>query len=254
MTRYRITFLISVFVALALLPAVSQAQSVSRLWAFTPKAGAGPAVAEAIRAHVAFRDGLGDPWDWDIYEVEVGEETGKFYAASWNHSWPDFDAYDAWDNGPAAGTHFQATVAPLLEDVSNEIMRSNPDIVKLPTDPNYVPTLLNVTDFYLIPGKQMAFSEAIKKIHEAIVAADMPFYYSSDTRETGGTGPIFSIAGWGQSWADFADPDPSMEQAMVQQYGEEEAMEIFTAFSEAVHHWDSFVVRYRPDLSSARGM
>ena len=254
MRRYRFAFPVLALLALALLPTSSRAQSVSRIWSFTPKAGAGPAVAEAIRAHTDHRDALGDPWDWDIYEVAVGEETGKFYAASWNHSWADFDAYDAWANGPAASAHFQATVAPLLEKVSNEVTRANEEIAKLPADPNYVPTLINVTDFYLMPGKQMAFNQALRKIHEAIVAADMPFYYSSDSREAGGSGPVVAIASWGRSWADFADPDTSMEAVMIQHYGEEEAMEIFSAFGGSVHHWENFIVRYRPDLSSARGM
>lgn len=254
MTRYRIAFPFLALLALALLPVSSGAQTVSRIWSFTPKAGAGPAVAEAIRAHTQYRDALGDPWDWDVYEVAVGEDTGKYYAASWNHTWADFDAYEAWPNGAAASAHFQATVAPLLEKISNEVTRANPEIAKLPSDPSYVPTLINVTDFYLMPGKQMAFSQALAKIHEAIVAADMPFYYSSDSREVGGSGPVYAIAGWGQRWADFVDPDTSMEEVMVQHYGEEEAMEIFTSFGESIHHWESFVVRYRQDLSSARGM
>jgi hypothetical protein len=45
-----------------------------------------------------------------------------------------------------------------------------------------------------------------------------------------------------------------MEQVMMETYGEEEATEIFTAFGEAVHHWESFIVRHRPDLSGAGGM
>jgi hypothetical protein len=45
-----------------------------------------------------------------------------------------------------------------------------------------------------------------------------------------------------------------MEQVMLEKYGEEEGMEIFTAFSEAIHHTESFVVRYRRDLSSGGGM
>ena len=255
MTRHRIGLLSILLPALALLmPTSSEAQDVSRLWAFTPKSGAGPAVAQAIRAHVEYRDALGDPWDWYIYEVEVGEETGKFYAASWNHSWADFDAYDAWENGPAASAHFQATVAPLLDKISNEIMRANHEMEKLPSDPNYVPNLISVTDFYLVPGRQGSFNDAIMKIHEAIVAAGLPWYYTSDFREAGGAGPLFSIAGMGQSWADFADPETPMEQMMIQHYGEEEAMEIFTAFGEGVRRWESFIVRFRPDLSSNRGM
>jgi hypothetical protein len=138
----------------------------------------------------------------------------------------------------------------LLEEMSNSISQDGP-ISRFPEDPNWAPSLVNVTTFYLVPGKQQAFQEAIVKIHEAIDESGMDLYYTSDFLVAGGSGPIFSIAGFGDSWADFADPDPDMEQVMVERYGEEEARAIFNSFSEAVHHWDSFIVRHRPDISGS---
>jgi len=241
------------FLFVAMFTAPVQAQSVSQMWEFTPKAGAGAGVEEALRSHVEYRKSLNDPWSWQVYQEVVGPNVGKFYVASWSHSWADFDAYDSWAGGEAASAHFQATVAPLLEEMSNGISQEGA-ISRFPDDPNWQPSLVNVTVFYLIPGKQMAFDESIRKIHDAIEGADMPFYYSSDFLVAGGSGPVYSIAGLSDTWADFADPDPSMEQVMTEAYGEEEAMQIFTAFSESVHHWESFVVRYRPDLSLLQGM
>jgi hypothetical protein len=92
------------------------------------------------------------------------------------------------------------------------------------------------------------------KFHEAIVEADMPFYYASDYLAAGGKGPVFSLAGFGEHWADFADPDPSMEQVMTEKSGEKEAMKMFSAFAESFTHLGSFIVRIRPDLSSPAGM
>ena len=137
--------------------------------------------------------------------------------------------------------------------MSNEITQSNREMERMPPAPASV-SLVNVTTFYILPGKQMQFNQNMMKVHEAIVDADLPFYYASDYLVTGGSGPVFSIAGLGSSWADFADPDPDLEQVMMEMYGEEEAKGIFGAFSEAVHHWESFVVRIRPDLSSPGGM
>jgi hypothetical protein len=137
--------------------------------------------------------------------------------------------------------------------MSNEITRSNRDMERMPPNPASV-SLVNVTTFYILPGKQMEFNQNMMKVHEAIVEGDLPFYYASDYLVAGGSGPVFSIAGLGSSWADFADPDPDMEQVMIEMYGEEEAMEIFGGFSGAVHHWESIVLRVRPDLSSSGGM
>ena len=229
------------------------AQTISEMWEFTPKQGAGAGFEAALKAHTEFRKAQGDPWTWQVYQEVVGPNVGKYYVASWNHTWSDLDTYDAWAGGALAEAHFLATVAPMLESYTNSISRDG-DISRFPDDPDYEPTLINVTVFYLIPGKQQAFTEAIQKFDEAIKGADLPFYYSSDYMVTGNSGPAYSLAGLGTSWADFAEGDPSMEQVMMETYGEEEMMRIFTSFGESIHHWDSFIVRYRPDLSLLQGM
>ena len=254
MIRHRFAAPILFLFAMALFPEASQSQELGRVWHFSPKQGHVAAFQEAFRAHMDFRAEQGDPWSWWVYQVVVGENSGDFYAASWNHEWADLDAYDAWEGVEILSSHFQGTVAPLLEASSNTISQGNPEMRKVPDDPSWEPTLISITTFYLIPGKQQAFNENLMKIHEAIVEADMPFYYTSSFNAAGGDGPTFTIAGLSETWAEFADPDPSMEQIMVEKYGEEEAMEIWTAFGEAIHHWESEVVRYRPDLSNVEGM
>lgn len=253
MTRHRFVVPFLVLFTLAWLPATAQAQDLAEFWKFTVKPGNQAGFEQALKAHIEFREANGDPWDWFTHQVTVGEEIGTYYVASWDHEWADFDAYDAWEGGAAAVAHFQATVAPLLEDMSNEITENNRSIERMHPDPTSV-SLVNVTTFYINPGKQMQFNEVLTKWHETIVENDMPFYYASDYLVAGGEGPVFSIAGFGASWADFAEPDPNMEQIMVEKYGEEEAMEIFTAFGESVHHWKNMIVRFRSDLSSPMGM
>jgi hypothetical protein len=253
MTRHRFAFPFLFILALALLPATTQAQDMTRFWEFTPKAGNTPAFVEAFRAHVEYRKELGDPWSWYVYETVVGKDFGKFYVASWNHTWADFDAYDQWENGAAASAHFQATVSPLVEEMTTNISQSNRQMERMPADPNWVPGFVNVTTFFINPAKQGQFNEMIMKWHEAIEAADMDVYYASDFLAAGGEGPLFSIAIMGDNWASFAEPDPTMEQVMVAHFGEEEAMEIFTSFGESYHYYDNMIVRPRPDLSLIHG-
>jgi len=224
------------------------------MWEFTPKMGQVGAFQEAVRSHMEYREALGDPWDWWIYEVVVGEDVGKFIAASWNHTWADFDAYETWEGGMAAGSHFQANVLPLVEEMTTSISQDVPEIDKRPEDPNTQFNLIMVQTFHLKPGSQQAFNQAVGKFHEATVEADMPFYYASNFLVAGGKGPSFTIAGLGENWADFADPDPNVEQVMIEKYGEDEAMEIFGEFSNAVAYFETFMVRYRADLSNVGGM
>ncbi len=249
MTRHRFAFPFLFIMALALLPAQTQGQDMSRWWQFKPKAGSGPAFQEAFRAHVEYRKELGDPWSWAVYETVVGEDYGTLHVGSFNHTWADFDAYETWENGAAASAHFQATVSPLVEEMTTNISQANRSFERYYPDPEQVPNYVNVTTFYLNPGKQGQFNENVMKWHEVIEANNMPYYYASNFLAAGGEGPSFTIALFGEGYASFADPDPSMEAAMMEHFGEEEAMEIFTAFGESFHYWENVVVRFRPDLS-----
>lgn len=253
MTKKSLVLAFLALFTLAWFPAGTHAQDLARFWKFTAKPGHQAGFEGALKAHMEFRASQDDPWTWHTYQVIVGEELGTYYVASWNHSWADFDAYGEWPNGGNAGRHFQATVFPLLKHQSTEISQSNRSMERMPADPSSI-SLVNVTTFHIIPAKQRQFYETIMKFHEAIVEADVPFYYASDYLVAGGKGPVFSLAGFGENWADFTDPDPTMEQIMVEKYGEEEAMKIFDAFSGSFSHWDSMILMTRRDLSSPGGM
>ena len=82
-----------------------------------------------------FRKAQGDPWDWQIYQVVVGDDVGDFYAASWNHTWEDFDSYDAFEGGEILSAHFQATVGPTLEDMTTVITDGSQGIKSFPKTP-----------------------------------------------------------------------------------------------------------------------
>jgi hypothetical protein len=111
-------------------------------------------------------------------------------------------------------------------------------------------TISQMWEFMPKPGSGPAFEEAIKAHVEYRKSQGDPWTWDVYHQVVG---PTMSIAGFGDNWADFADTDPNMEQVMMETYGEEEAMEIFYAFGEAVNHWESFIVRHRPDLSGAGG-
>jgi hypothetical protein len=84
--------------------------------------------------------------------------------------------------------------------------------------------------------------------------ADAPIYYSLNYPAAGGSGPKVSMVGFSENFAGFADPDPTVEEIMIEVYGEEEATEVFQAFSESVRSYQNMVMVLRTDLSIMDGM
>ncbi len=234
--------------ALALIPGQAQCQLVSEMWQITPKAGMEAGFQEAFKAHMEFRVAQGEPWVWQTWEVVVGEDVGDFLVVSWDHAWADFDAYENSDFPGIAGPHWGATVAPLVEDASNGIFQSDTTIQKLPTDPEYQVSLVQVMSFDLVPGKYMAFNQAMAQLNVAMM--EMPFYYTSSAPVVGGDGSDFTLAFLGENWADFTEEDPNFMEVMAEVYGEEEAMAIWNTLDECIDSATSSMLRLRPDLSN----
>ena len=239
---------------LALIPSQANAQYLAEMWQVTPKAGMEAGFQEAFKTHMEFREAQGDPWIWQTWQVVVGDDVGDFLIVSTGHEWADWDAYENSEFVTTAGPHFGATVAPMVEDATNLIFQMDTTMQKLPTDPEMEANLLQMMVFHVAPGKMMAFSEEMMKFHAAIVEADLPFYYLSTIPVIGGESDTFTIATFGPNWAHFADPDPSMMEVMVQKYGEEEAMGIWTRMGEVTVKFESAMLRYRPDLSNVPEM
>jgi hypothetical protein len=234
--------------AVALIPGHAQSQLVSEMWQITPKAGMEAGFQEAFKAHIEFREAQGDPWVWQTWEIVVGEDVGDFLVVSWDHAWADFDAYENSDFVGIAGPHFGATVAPLVDDAVNMISQADTTMQKLPTDPDYEVNLVMVMSFDLLPGKFMAFEQGMAQLNEAM--QEMPGYFTSSAPVVGGDGSDFTLAFLGENWADFAEEEPSFMEVMMEMYGEEEAMAIWTSLDECIASVSSRMVRLRPDLSS----
>lgn len=244
--RWTPTVLVTLLSPLLFVPA--QGQDLTMVWEFTPKAEALASFEAALKAHSEFRQENGDPWSWGIGQVVVGGNVGTYYALSGPHEWADFDAYGNSDFAKLADAHWAATVAPLVEKTTNWISRALPELSRLPEEEGEY-LLFDVTAFHLKPDGEMAANEAVGKVRQAMIDADAPIYWSAASPTIGAEGPTLSIMGMAENWAGFADPDPGMEEVLVEAYGEEGAMEIFNQFASSYHYYESFVVLARPDLS-----
>ena len=214
---------------------------------FKPKPGMGAALVTALRAHAEWRAENGDPWEWSTYEVAAGEDMGSILVRSDGHTWADWDAYEA-SFALQGSTHFNATVGPLLESTTSSINMLDTTITRWPEDGGDF-SLFRIYIYHLIPSTGQQFTQAIKKIHDAIVQEDYPATYGFVTPVVGETGPKMILVVPASSWADFEEPERPMDQMLAELYGPEEAAQIFSDFNNSYTKIESRVLRLRPDLS-----
>jgi hypothetical protein len=252
MTRLRWILATLVLAFMAGIPAAAQGQDLSMVWEFKVKPGSNAAFEEAVKAHMAFREANGDPWEWRFFQQMIGKKVGTYMARSGGHSWSDFDQDMGGEFDVIAGNHWDATVQPLVEEYCNVIDQEDSELSRLPENMDSY-TLFNVSVFHLKPDQIMAFSEAIATYKEIIVEHDFPFYWVVQSTVAGADGPTMSLVGFAESWADMAE-DPAMEAAMMETLGEEGAQELFQQFYGSFHYFENWIGMLRLDLSSGGGM
>lgn len=234
--------------ALFTLPAGAHAQAnKAQLYHFTPKQGAAAEFEEALAAHAEWRRQNGDPWGWEIYEVVQGKNVGDFIVRSGGHDWSDWDSY-AQGFGPRGAERFNANVAPHVAGQKAYVEAVDTAVVRWPEDAEGY-RLYQVDTYHLKPGAGEDWYGAVQQVHDAIVQEEAAGFYHSVSY------PVAGSSGWArlvfpyQSWADFEQPDPTLEEVLSAAHSEEEVQQIFDSFSDAYQSMHSMVVRYRPDLS-----
>ncbi len=248
MTKFRwiLSILTLALFAGALQPA--QGQDITMMYTMTAKAGSEAGFEAALKSHMEFREANGDPWDWRFYQVVVGEKVGTYMARSGDHSWADFDTYIGSDFANVVDPHWGATIQPMLESSSNVVEQGNEALSRAPENTDAY-TLYNVTVFYLKPDQQEAFMESVGEFRDVIIDADLPFYWVVNAPVAGADGPSMAIVGFAENWAALAE-DPAMTAAMVDALGEDGLTELYEKFNGSYHYTESYIVQYRPDLSS----
>jgi len=252
MTRLRFLLAALSLALLSGIPSSVLGQDLTMVWEFKVKPGSAAAFEAALKAHMEYRESIGDPWEWLFFQQVIGKNVGMYMARSPSHTWADFDEYMGSEVAQLAGTHFDATVQPLVEEVWNLIDQDNGELSRLPEDIEPY-TLFDVTVFNLKPDQMTAFSEAVGKMKQVVVDHDFPFYWGAQVQLRGTEGPSMALVGWAESWADMAE-DPAMEAAVVETFGEDGAQELFEQFYGSFYSFTSFIGMKRPDLSTGGGM
>jgi len=223
-----------------------EAQNIAQVWTVKPVAGSGVGFESAFRDHLEWRKANGETWNWITYQIVTGPNQGDYIVRSGDHTWTDFDEYDA-GFGPKGGLAFGAMVMPLTASVSLVITATDTSKTRLPDDLNEY-SLLNVVTWTLVPGGEAAFNEAIGKYHAAITDADAPVFYAFINPVAGSTGPSITAVIFEKNWAGFAE-EGSMNEFMTEKYGEDGFAEIVEQFTSSIVSEETQIIRVRPDLS-----
>ena len=241
------------FAGLLLLAPVSNAADpapggvLDQVWIITPKNGMDQQFQKAFAAHVQWRRDNKDPWSWEVYSEAVGPEPGILFARSANHSWADFDAYEATGFPMKAGEQWDTTVAPFVANVRNSISEYEPSMSHWPKDaPEY--TLFTLITYQLKQGAGMKFRTTTEEIAKALAEAKWPNNWAFLAYHTGPQ-PSQLLVLPAANWAGFKDPDPNVYNAVVSVRGAEAAGKLFADYGSCVAHQDAIIIRRLPQFS-----
>jgi len=237
-------FLIVSMLFIGTLETSAQVETIAYVWELTPRLGHGEMVADALHEHMQWRIANGDTWNWDIFEVVTGSDYGSFYARSGSHTWADIDNYSL----EGASEHFNSTVVPHLESLTNTITQGLPELTNMPPPDDM--SLYHLVFYDVIPSKQGQMMKAIGKFSEIISEKAPDQYHAFATIVAGGDGSsvlgVFPRA----SWAEFEESDPSIEQMLSEALGPEGAQELFMEFTTSIRGETNSILMHRKDLSS----
>lgn len=223
--------------------------NIATVWLMWPKAGAEAKFENALKEHAAWRKSAGENMSWSMYQPVVGKDLGYYGIRSGNHHWKDFDANAAWHKSAKADEAFARDVGPFVERVEHYFEQSDLEDSHWIESDDY--RYFGVTDYAPKSGTGADREDAIKKIHKAVTDAKWPYGYEINYG-IGGEDRMTVVVGY-KSYADMADPDPSMGKVLATSLGSEDAAKAtLKQFSSSVEGSEYTVYEYRADLSTQK--
>ncbi len=228
---------------------MEQMGNIATMWLIWPKAGDEMKFESAVKQHAAWRKTAGEGMAWHMYQPIVGKDLGYYVIRSENHHWKDFDANADWEKSAKAGDAFNRDVGPFVERAEHYFAETD---LK---DSNWIQSddyrYFGVTKYAPKSGTGADREDAIKKIHKAVTDAKWPFAYSIDY-VIGGADTLSIVTPY-KSYADMADPDPSMAKVLATSLGSEDAAKAtMKQFGSSIEGSTYAVYEYRPDLSTPK--
>jgi hypothetical protein len=224
------------------------ANNVCRVYFTKPKPGSESQLEQGRKKHMQFHKSQNDTWAWTTFAIETGMNTGVYVTSTCGHTWKDFDDFEK-RIGKADTADAATNISPHQQAAWNGFYLYRSDMSLGAA--NRPPTPITAVTIYVLhPGAQNEFTDAIKKINDALSKQpDWPKTSGWLQLVNGGEGPTFVLLNSRQNWADFAPLPKSVADVVNETYGKEAGDAIFKAIRDSTDHLFTESAVYRQDLS-----
>ena len=113
-----------------------------------------------------------DPWEWDVFDVMTGPDTGAYIIASSNHQWRDMEDWNA-KHAAADGADSLAAMGFAITSSERSYWTQLNSLSRLPSQNDRLP-LATVTYYRTKPGSDRAVRAAIARVNAALDAGNFP--------------------------------------------------------------------------------
>ena len=211
-----------------------------------PKPGAAKDFEEARKKHNEFHRTEKDKNSIVVWQVVTGPHTGSYVTTVCDLTWKQLDGHEDFDKRD--GEDINRTLSPTIAQNTAGYYVLRPELSLAPNPQGPPPRMISVVHYYVKPSGITQFTDAIKRINEAIVKSKYPVKPSRwFSLANGGEGPHYVLVGERQSWADMQGPEQQMADMLKQVYGNDDKS--LQNLRDAVDHVVSEMNEYRADLS-----
>jgi len=223
------------------------AGNIADRWVLWPKAGHAKEFEAAVKEHAAWRKKAGEPFSWLTYQPIAGTDLTYYVIRSDNHGWKDFDAEEAWSMKAKVEDAYRQQVGVHVEREEHYYEETDTAHSHWTDSKDY--RYVGVTSWRPKSGSRSDLMAALDKIQKAVADEKWPYPYRIAWL-IGGEGRLRVVMPM-KSFAEMADPDPSMRKLLTKSLGSEEAAgATLKQFGGAVEDAQYTVFAYRPDLST----
>ncbi|HET6805618.1 MAG TPA: hypothetical protein VFH59_09290 [Frateuria sp.] len=224
----------------------ASAGNIASVWIIWPKDGQARPFETALKTHAAWRKQNGEGFAWSIYQPVVGEDLGFYVIRSEQHTWQQIDADETWEREHGAA-EFDREAGRYVKRVEHYFNKADAEHSHWIQSRDY--KYFGVYDFQTKPEGREGVEDAIAKVHAAVEAARWPYPYEIDT-PIGGRGGLLIVEPM-KSYADMAEPNPSLMSVLARSLGSKEsAKETMDKFDRGIEKSTYTIYLYRPDLST----
>lgn len=240
-------YLSIVCMALLALPVAGEEEPgvVARIYWVKPKAGMQQAFEAASKQHMEWHRQQNDPWTWNTWVIQTGEDFGTYGIGTFGHQWSDFD--NPGVSPQADSAHYLANVGQYVESVTSVFAAYLPKISR-PRTAGPAPMSV-VLRFRVRMGKGEEFMNAIAKVSKAIEKTNWLAHYAWYALVNGGEHPTFVLVLPQENYADMAPQEKPFEKMLEEAFGRAEAEAIRHTFDKTIKSESSYLSVSRPDLS-----